>query len=137
HDRYFLNKIAERIMELSEDGAEYFLGNYDDYLEKKQALVEIAEEQNEQNNSRSKQTAVADKGAPSDYDRDKQAKREERNRQRKLEQLENRINELEDAITQYETTMASPEVFHDHIKLQELQELRDAASAELNTCYEQ
>ena len=34
HDRYFLNKIAERIMELTPQGVEYFLGNYDDYVDK-------------------------------------------------------------------------------------------------------
>ncbi|MFK7697009.1 ribosomal protection-like ABC-F family protein [Paenibacillus sp. HJGM_3] len=41
HDRYFLNKIAERIIELSPDGVTNYLGNYDDYLEKKQELAEI------------------------------------------------------------------------------------------------
>src|SRR6185503_17513653 len=35
HDRYFLNKMAERILELSPSGIDAFLGNYDDYVEKK------------------------------------------------------------------------------------------------------
>lgn len=44
HDRYFLNKMAERIVELHPGGTEHYLGNYDDYVEKKQELEDIARE---------------------------------------------------------------------------------------------
>ncbi|MEC0063082.1 ABC-F family ATP-binding cassette domain-containing protein, partial [Paenibacillus thiaminolyticus] len=40
HDRYFLNKMAERIIELDADGTHLYLGNYDDYMTKKQELAE-------------------------------------------------------------------------------------------------
>lgn len=38
HDRYFLNKMAERIVELHPGGTEHYLGNYDDYVEKNRSL---------------------------------------------------------------------------------------------------
>uniref|UniRef100_UPI0004703501 ABC-F family ATP-binding cassette domain-containing protein n=1 Tax=Paenibacillus sp. 1-18 TaxID=1333846 RepID=UPI0004703501 len=44
HDRYFLNKMAERVIELHPEGIQHFLGNYDDYVAKKQELEEIAQE---------------------------------------------------------------------------------------------
>ena len=47
HDRYFLNKMAERIVELHPGGTEHYLGNYDDYIEKKQELEDIAREAEE------------------------------------------------------------------------------------------
>lgn len=47
HDRYFLNKMAERIIELHPDGIQHFLGNYDDYTEKKQELLDMKDEPSE------------------------------------------------------------------------------------------
>ena len=41
HDRYFINRIATKVIELSKDGNEEFLGDYDYYLEKKQEQAEI------------------------------------------------------------------------------------------------
>ena len=99
HDRYFLNKIAERMMELSPQGVEYFLGNYDDYVEKKRELVEDLEEGIELPLSVRRLSAAnaaeTRNGTPT-YEADKQAKREERNKQRKLEQIEQTIATLED-----------------------------------------
>lgn len=44
HDRYFLNKMAERVLELHPEGIDQYLGNYDDYVEKKRELEEIAKD---------------------------------------------------------------------------------------------
>ncbi|MFR3236372.1 MAG: ATP-binding cassette domain-containing protein, partial [Streptococcus thermophilus] len=42
HDRYFINRVATKVMEISEDGATIYLGDYDYYLEKKAELEELA-----------------------------------------------------------------------------------------------
>ncbi len=134
HDRYFLNKIAERIMELSADGVDYFLGNYDDYLEKKQELVEAKAEE-ELTSTKAKVNNAIDKPVMTDYEADKQAKREERNRLRKLEQLEEQIAELEQSATAIEEKMADPTVSQDYVKLKELQIELDNTRIALDECY--
>ncbi|GMK42371.1 multidrug ABC transporter ATP-binding protein [Paenibacillus sp. CCS19] len=143
HDRYFLNKMAERIVELTPDGCRHFLGNYDDMIEKKQELEELAalaaaEAASSGKGTRS-QVAIVD-AAPtssSSYEADKQAKRDERSRQRKLEQLEASIAELESAIEELETELTKPEVFNDYVRVQEIQASMDAKRAELASVYEQ
>ncbi|GIQ67383.1 ABC transporter ATP-binding protein [Xylanibacillus composti] len=137
HDRYFLNKMSERVIELGVDGIQHFLGNYDDYVEKKAELAELAEHTAGSSQS-GKQTmsAQADKGASS-YEAEKQAKREERNRQRKLEQCEKQIAELEEQLTEMELRMAEPEVFQDYVKLQELEQQISAVKSKLQELYEE
>lgn len=143
HDRYFLNKMAERIVELHPGGTEQYLGNYDDYVEKKQELEDIAREAAEarqastKNSSKSDlNTATTEKSGAASFEAEKQAKREERNRQRKQEALEQQIAELETKITELEAQMALPEIYQDYMKLQELQQQSEKHKAELTKAYE-
>jgi ATP-binding cassette subfamily F protein 3 len=137
HDRYFLNKIAERMMELSPEGVEYFLGNYDDYVEKKRELVEDLAEKNRIAASQSAGAAHRSEmhNVVPAYEADKQAKREERNKQRKLEQIEQAIATLEDQITELEHRMSAPDVLHDYMLLRELQEQMERTRVELDQAY--
>ncbi|ALP35710.1 multidrug ABC transporter ATP-binding protein [Paenibacillus sp. IHB B 3084] len=142
HDRYFLNKMAERVIELHPEGIEHFLGNYDDYVDKKQELEEIAQEAQESSQAtRSKASSVSatDETTPKTgaaaYAADKQAKSEERSRLRKLETLENQIKELEEQITGLEEQMTLPEVYQDYTALQEIQAQLDARKQELAATY--
>lgn len=145
HDRYFLNKMAERIVELHPEGTEHYLGNYDDYVEKKQELEEIAREAAEARQSTSKSASSAAKASPqaseksgaASFEADKQAKREERNRQRRQEALEQQISELEAEITSLEEQMALPEVYQDYMKLQELQQTSEEHKSQLAKAYEE
>ncbi|ANS73410.1 multidrug ABC transporter ATP-binding protein [Paenibacillus yonginensis] len=142
HDRYFLNKMAERVIELHPEGARHFLGNYDDYVEKKQELAEIAAEQAA--NAAAKQTAGAKKDAAetsepkagaASFEADKQAKREERSRQRRMEQLETSIAKLEEEIETLENELTLPEVYQDYMAVQERQATIDKHKAELAEAY--
>lgn len=170
HDRYFLNKMAERILELHPDGVENFLGNYDDYLEKKKELAELEGELAGETKGTSRYTPGgfgggpaggsdsrgAGNGAPSSgamvgvaaataagatagrtgsYEADKQAKREERSRQRRIEQLEADISRLETEIAGLESELASPEVYNDYLLVQEKNEAIDSRRAELEKVY--
>ena len=124
HDRYFLNKMAERVLELHPGGIDQYLGNYDDYVEKKRELEAIAEEEAElaaakSSRSADSEAAAAEKGTSLSYEADKQAKREERNRQRRISELEENIARLEEAISAIEHEMTKPEVFQDYMALQE------------------
>ncbi|WP_163882411.1 ABC-F family ATP-binding cassette domain-containing protein [Paenibacillus favisporus] len=144
HDRYFLNKMAERIIELHPEGTEHYLGNYDDYVAKKQELEELSQEALEQaggagaKNSPSKPEAAndnSDKSGVSSFEADKQAKREERNRQRRLAALEEQIQSLEEEISELEAEMAKPEVYQDYVALQEHQQQQEEKKSQLETIY--
>lgn len=147
HDRYFLNKMAERIVELHPYGTEHFLGNYDDYLAKKQELAELAAEKAEAEpakpgavNRPAEAAALASQGAKSgaaSYEADKQAKREERGRQRRLEQLEELISGLENDIANLENELTLPEVYQDYTAIQERQSAIDRQKAQLSAAYEE
>ncbi|KOY13789.1 ABC-F family ATP-binding cassette domain-containing protein [Paenibacillus xylanivorans] len=144
HDRYFLNKMAERIVELHPGGTEHYLGNYDDYVEKKQELEDIAREAAEARQASSKNSPKSDpslsateKSGAASFEADKQAKREERNRQRKQEALEQQIAKLETEITELEAQMALPEIYQDYMKLQELQESAEDHKLQLAKAYEE
>ncbi|MUT67869.1 ABC-F family ATP-binding cassette domain-containing protein [Paenibacillus sp. NEAU-GSW1] len=135
HDRYFLNKMAERIVELTPNGTEHFLGNYDEMLEKKSLLEEV------RNEAAAKQAAIASKQpaaeATSSYESDKQAKRDERAKLRKLEQTEQTISKLEEQIAELEVQLTDPAVFNDYMRIQEIQAQIDAHRASLTAAYEE
>ena len=80
HDRYFINRIATKVIELSSDQATLFLGDYDYYLEKKEELEELALE-----NAVVEKTVIV-KANTSTID--KEAKKKERQLRRQLEELE-------------------------------------------------
>ncbi|WP_438347565.1 ABC-F family ATP-binding cassette domain-containing protein [Paenibacillus sp. FA6] len=139
HDRYFLNKMAERIVELSSNGTEHFLGNYDDYIEKKQELAEIQQEAME---LAARTTSKSDSGldpidklGATSFEADKMAKREERSRQRRLVTLEEEIHVLEEDIKALEAKMTLPEIFQDYIALQEHQQMVEMKKQSLEDVY--
>ncbi|MDF2959477.1 MAG: multidrug transporter ATP-binding protein [Paenibacillus sp.] len=145
HDRYFLNKMAESMLELTRTGVTSYLGNYDDYVEKKQELAEMerqrqALEAAKGKNAGSVKSEAAVAASPqteNSFEANKQAKREERTRQRKLEQLEQDIARLEAELTDIEAELAMPEVYNDYVLVQQKNELIEQKKAELASCYEQ
>lgn len=140
HDRYFLNKMAERIEELSPDGIEHFLGNYDDYLEKKQELREMVAEQTlilSGKENRNSNSPSGEKAGATSYEAEKQAKRQERARARRLEQLEESIAKFESDIADLEAELMLPEVYQDYAVLQERQTAIDKLKSDLAAAYEE
>lgn len=141
HDRYFLNKMAESMLELSRGGVTPYLGNYDDYVEKKQELEEMEQQRKAAEAAKSKASSSAASSAAnaadSGYESNKLAKREERSRQRKLEQLEQAIARLEEEIGSLEAELAEPEVYNDYVLVQQKNEAIEQKKSELADCYEQ
>lgn len=139
HDRYFLNKMSERMLELAAEGVTIYLGNYDDYVEKKAELAEMLAEQGE-TSTRAGASAVggasrAGTGESAQYAADKQAKRDERSRQRRVEQLEAGIAQLEAEIAALESKLSEPEVYNNYILVQETQSAIDTKKAGLTVIY--
>jgi len=139
HDRYFLNKMAERILELRPDGLTTYLGNFDDYTAKKQELKELAEEAAAAVQAKSAATAAASGIAvpANSYEEGKQAKREERNRKRRLEQLEVDIAGWEERISELEEQLTLPEVYQDYEAVQSRQEEIARHQQALEDAYEE
>lgn len=111
HDRYFINKLADRVLVLSENGVKEYLGNYDYYLER--TKIEIGET--------ASQTSSAKKEKPqNDYFLQKQRQSEERKRQTKIRKAEEEIERLDNEIEKTQQLLSSEEVAADYEKLIEL-----------------
>ena len=133
HDRYFINRIATKVIELSKDGNEEFLGDYDYYVEKKQEQAE--HEALEQQQQQSKQPEQpTDK---TNYMIDKEAKKAERQRKRRIEEIEIEMEKLETNIQEYNQLLCDPEVFQNHEKVLSLQTKLDETQAALDLFLEE
>ncbi|MGE7907736.1 ATP-binding cassette domain-containing protein [Peribacillus sp. NPDC094092] len=132
HDRYFINRIATKVIELSTDGNEEFLGDYDYYLEKKQEQAEI------QALERQEQAKTLDAAVEkTNYKIDKEAKKAERQRKRRIEEIEAAMELLEIEINEYNDLLCDPSVFQDHEKVMEVQTKLDHAQERLDQLLEE
>lgn len=112
HDRYFINKIADRILLLTNDGVKEYLGNYDYYLERTTAEKQGAVQTEGKKEKKEK--------PQNDYFLQKQKQSEERKRQTKLKKAEAEIERLDGEIAETQELLSSEEVAADYEKLMEL-----------------
>ena len=125
HDRYFINKLADKIIYLTRDGIKVFDGNYDDYLEGKEALTktEKTEEKKEERGL--------------DYKERKRVEAEKRkilNRYRKVEEL---IEATEQKTAELEKLYNDPELASDYARLGEISSEIDALHTQLDDLMEE
>ncbi|PFO04657.1 multidrug ABC transporter ATP-binding protein [Bacillus sp. AFS076308] len=128
HDRYFINRIATKVLELSPKGSLEYLGDYDYYVEKKLEQEELAALAQSES---AKKTAEKESTEKNSYQQDKESKKLERQRKRRLEEVELRIEELEEQILEFEQQLCDPEVFQDHEKVLEINIQNEKAKNEL------
>lgn len=128
HDRYFINKTAGRIIELSANTVTNYIGNYDYYLEKRDILapkeIKAAKEE--------KSTAVKD-----DWKAQKEEQARIRKRQSDIAKIEKSIEKLEAENAGIDEQLALPEVYTDVPKLMKLNERKQQIDAELTKLYEE
>ncbi len=89
HDRYFINRVATHVLELSEKGSTLYLGDYDYYVEKK-AEVEMLQAEEASTSNQAKESSPVN-----DYQAQKESQKEVRKLMRQIESLETEIEELE------------------------------------------
>lgn len=139
HDRYFINRTAHRILDLTEGQFISYVGNYDYYLEKHDTVM-AAIEANAPRNADA-DSAVAAKAAESEVKLDWKAQKEEQARLRKkendLKKCEEKIAELEARISEIDTEMSDPAIGTQVAKLQELTKEQTACQEQLEKLYEQ
>ena len=113
HDRYFINRVATQVLELSEEGSTLYLGDYDYYLEKKAELEALAAAQAEAVPASSTEEVTGN-----DYHLQKQNQKELRKITRRIEQLEAEMEELDQKIQAITETMHSTNDAEDLVQLQ-------------------
>ncbi|WHY29512.1 ABC-F family ATP-binding cassette domain-containing protein [Bacillus wiedmannii] len=134
HDRYFINRVTTTVVELSTEGAQEYLGDYDYYVEKKNEMIERAafEQQEQQENQAPVQKTVAQEKL--NYLEEKERKQLERQRTRKIEELEQNIVEFEEEIATLEDQLCLPEIYADYEKASEITTKKQALQEQLDAC---
>ncbi len=131
HDRYFINKTATRILDLTGNTLVNYIGNYDYYLEKCKELTDIYVSGKE---------TVQKAEAVSSNKADWKQKKEEQARQRKLEndrkRTEDKIEAAEQRIGELEEAFSDSEIATNSAKLQELHQEYEEKQKELEALYE-
>lgn len=139
HDRYFINRTAHRILDLTEGQFVSYVGNYDYYLEKHDTVMAAIEASTPQ--SADADNTAATRAAESEVKLDWKAQKEEQARLRKkendLKKCEEKIAELEARISEIDTEMSDPAIGTQVAKLQELTKEQTACQEQLEKLYEQ
>lgn len=130
HDRYFINRLATRVLELNEGGVTEYQGNYDDYVEKKRKLA-LGADDDEQLQGKTKTEIYKEQ-------------RKIRMAQNELKQLKARVHELEkliadkeQAIADLEALMGKPELYQDAGRTAQVSRDYERAQKELERLYEE
>ena len=164
HDRYFINRTATRILDLTNGSFINYIGNYDYYLEKKEDVeAAFAARQMAQtaanhptgtnspqaastasgiSSNRTSQTAMtaSSAGSPADGKIDWKAQKEEqarlRKRQNELKKIEDKIHELETRDGEIDELLSQEDVYTDVSRLMELNKEKESIQKELEVLYE-
>ena len=115
HDRYFINKIANKVLDITEDDYSIYLGNYDYYLEKREQEL-IAKKLKEEKTEEVQEKVV------NDYVLGKEEKKRIRKLERTREELLEKIESLEEKVSSVNNELTKEEVYTDAIKVQEYNE---------------
>tara|TARA_B100000965_G_C19069146_1_gene531247 strand:- start:29 stop:553 length:525 start_codon:yes stop_codon:yes gene_type:complete len=127
HDRYFLNKISTKILEISSEEVNEYLGNYDYYIEKKNQLENI-------NNDEITETITKTK-LKEDRKRKKMEEAEKKKEKQLLKDLEENISKLESKLNELELLMCDENVYADSERSREVNEEYESIKAELEKLY--
>ncbi|MCP2035311.1 ATP-binding cassette subfamily F protein 3 [Planomicrobium sp. HSC-17F08] len=120
HDRYFMNRLSTKVVELTRDGTTEYLGNYDYYVEKKLETEELQALEDAEKATVAKTVPVATTSQIN-----KEAKKLERQLLRQSEETEQEMEQLDQQIAEVEELLCQPEIFQDHEKVLPLQSQLD------------
>ncbi|WP_144463604.1 ABC-F family ATP-binding cassette domain-containing protein [Siminovitchia fortis] len=112
HDRYFINRIATKVVELTENGTVEYLGDYDYYVEKKMEMAELEKIAREKMADKSK--AVSKTVDKKSYSQEKEMRKLERQRKRRISEIEEHVEQLEADLAEKEELLCRPDIYEDH-----------------------
>ncbi len=116
HDRYFINRLATKVIELNENGADIYLGDYDYYLQKKAELNALKE----LNQTEESQNEAEPSSARQSFEDQKEAQKIQRKLERAIQSLEEELEQLEEKLDTLHTALSDPEISDDFEKLETL-----------------
>ncbi|MEK3806414.1 ABC-F family ATP-binding cassette domain-containing protein [Bacillus sp. FSL H8-0547] len=125
HDRYFINRIATKVYELSPGGVTEYLGDYDYYQHKKAEQLELAAL------DAAPEVKEKENGNKLSYEQEKELKKQARQKQRKLQEVEERISAIEEKVEVNEQLLCDPEIYQDHTRVQEINQENESLQEEL------
>ena len=128
HDRYFINRIADRVLVMEPDGVTEYLGNYDDYLEKL-AQKNVPEEELAPQKTK---TALRE-----EKKREKAAIEAARREKARIANLETQITDLEEQMTKLEIEMSDPEAYQDNARAQSMNKRYNDLQKKIADLYEE
>lgn len=126
HDRYFLNKVADKIYDVSSDSAFQYLGNYDYYIQKKAELEETDESVTV---LKTKTQINAEKKKERENIRDRQQ------REKTVQKIEEQIQMHENKIREFELALCQPSTYEDKVLIIDLNEKLNTYKNELEVLY--
>lgn len=129
HDRYFINRIATKVIDLSANGAVEYLGDYDYFIEKKQEQADLLADKIAAHQTQLKAPVV-------ERDEDKEQKRLMRRLTRSITEVETNIATLDEEIARLQTELENPDYADDHVKLMDIQAEIDARQTTHDTATE-
>ena len=133
HDRYFINRTASRILDLTQNGFINYLGNYDYYLEKKENVgfsTDIS------SNTEISVSPASQSDSKLEWKARKELQAAARKRENEIAKLEAEIEKLENRSSEIDSLMATDEYCNNSAKLMQLQTEKDDISSKLETAYE-
>ena len=133
HDRYFINTVATRILDLENQGLTNYIGNYDYYLEKKETMVNFTAAPSKMVSA---EEATADTDSKLDWKQQKEQQAQLRKKQNELKKVESRIEELEDRDKEIDAELEKKEIFTNVAEVTKLSKEKDAIQTELEELYE-
>ena len=134
HDRYFMNRTATRILELSQCNLVSYLGNYDYYIEKKRQFIEIQQEKAAGGNVvETEQVSTA----TLDWKRQKEIASMQRKKENKMKAIEDEIQQLETKIAHLEDELSDPKNAYNSAKLNELTSKYEEAKSKMDHLFEE
>ena len=133
HDRYFINKTATRILDLTMGTLINYIGNYDYYLEKKETMVNFTVAPSKMVSA---EEATADTDSKLDWKQQKEQQAQLRKKQNELKKVESRIEELEDRDKEIDAELEKKEIFTNVAEVTKLSKEKDAIQTKLEELYE-
>lgn len=129
HDRYFINKVATKVVELTAQGAIVYDGGYSYYLMKRN-LFKNNEDKYKDNDEKASDIK-------NDWLKQKEEKAKERRQQKRIETIEREIGEAEARIKEIDQLLTQPEIYSDHIKCNELSQEKEKLAKKIDDLFEE
>ena len=130
HDRYFINRTAKKVLELTKDGIKLYLGDYSYYIEKKL-------ENSILNAENSKTVTKKIENSKTEWEKQKEQQAKERKLNNKIKKLEQSIEETEIKIQELEALLFTDEISMDSIKSREIYEQKVSLEGKLDELYDE